>query len=176
MIGLWVGSLFEHCDHLPTLEPSWREPNVVAFSVNGEEHTDVCRARAQRMQGLMKFDVVGKERAQAVPVTRVEQRDVAGHRSGRSSHVGKRVCICVDLSKSGATARQMPFHGIDRDIEQTGDFGQRLVEHVLENNDAALEDRKFRKARHRSFLPLLGASKSPRGPDWHRRRLQELPQ
>ena len=58
------------------------------------------------MQGLMKFHVVGKERTQTVPVSLVEQGDLAGNGSGCVSH-----------------------------LWQTGKFGQRLVEYVLQDKD-----------------------------------------
>jgi hypothetical protein len=47
------------------------------------------------------------------------------------------------------------LHGVDGEVEQRADLGQRLVEHVLHNHDAALEDRKLRKARHRGLDRFL---------------------
>ena len=49
----------------------------------------------------------------------------------------------------------MALHGVDREIEQSGDLDQRLVEHVLQDDDAALEDGKLRKARHRGLDRFL---------------------
>jgi hypothetical protein len=40
------------------------------------------------------------------------------------------------------------LHGIDREVEESGDLFQRLVEHVLQDDDAPLYGWEFRKARH----------------------------
>ena len=44
MIGLRVGSAFEHRYDLQTVEPGWCEPHAIILGLNGEEHTDVSRA------------------------------------------------------------------------------------------------------------------------------------
>jgi hypothetical protein len=49
----------------------------------------------------------------------------------------------------------MAFHRVDCEIEEGGDLYQRLVEHVLQDDDAALEGGKLDKARHRGFDRFL---------------------
>ena len=49
----------------------------------------------------------------------------------------------------------MAFHGVDREVEEGGDLDQRLVEHVLQDDDAALEGGELGKARHRGFDRFL---------------------
>ena len=61
----------------------------------------------------------------------------------------------VDLPKMRATPRQMAFHRVNREVEEGGDLYQRLVEHVLQDDDAALEGGELDKARHRGFDCLL---------------------
>jgi len=43
----------------------------------------------------------------------------------------------------------MRFHRVNREIEQYGDLGERLIQNVLQNNHAALENRELGKARYR---------------------------
>ena len=57
----------------------------------------------------------------------------------------------VDLPKMRATPRQMAFHCVNREVEEGSDLYQRLVEHVLQDDDAALEGGELREARHRGF-------------------------
>ncbi len=57
----------------------------------------------------------------------------------------------VDLAKPRATPRQMALHGVDREVEESGDLRQLFVEHVLQDDDAALQGGKLRKARHRGL-------------------------
>jgi hypothetical protein len=54
-----------------------------------------------------------------------------------------------------ATPRQMAFHRINRKVKESGYLHQRLVQDVLQDDDAALEGRELRKARHRGFDRLL---------------------
>ena len=61
----------------------------------------------------------------------------------------------VDLSKMCATPRQMAFHRVNREVEESGDLYQRLVEHVLQDDNAALEGGELHKARHCGFDRLL---------------------
>src|SRR3984957_2369884 len=61
----------------------------------------------------------------------------------------------VDLSKMRATPRQMALHCVNCKVEEGGDFYQRLVEHVLEDDDTALEGGELHKARHRGFDRVL---------------------
>jgi hypothetical protein len=61
----------------------------------------------------------------------------------------------VDLSKMRTTPRQMAFHRVNGEIEEGSNLYQRLVEHVLQDNDTALGGGKLRKARHRGFDRLL---------------------
>ena len=49
----------------------------------------------------------------------------------------------------------MRLHAIDREVEQIGNIFQRLVEHVLEDDDAALHEGKLRKARNRRLDRFL---------------------
>ena len=49
----------------------------------------------------------------------------------------------VDFAKPGAPARQMALHRIDSQIEESGDVDQRFAEHVLQDDDAALQDGKL---------------------------------
>jgi len=70
----------------------------------------------------MEFHVVGQQRSQAVPVALVEQRDIARHRSGRRLRARKRAGLRVDLSKTRPAPRQMALHGVDREVEESGDL------------------------------------------------------
>ena len=103
----------------------------------------------------MEFDVVGQQRPQAIPVPLVKQRDVARHRSGRRPRVRNRAGMRVDFSKMRATPRQMGFHRVDRKVEEGSDLNQQFVEHVLQDDDTALESGELDKARHRGFDRLL---------------------
>ena len=47
------------------------------------------------------------------------------------------------------------MHGVDREIEERSDLRQLLVEHILQDDDAALHGGKFGKARHRGFDRFL---------------------
>src|SRR5438046_2708991 len=50
----------------------------------------------------------------------------------------------------------MALHGVDREVEERSYLGQLLVEHILQDDDAALHGGKFGKARHGGldrFLP-----------------------
>jgi hypothetical protein len=49
----------------------------------------------------------------------------------------------------------MTLHGVYREIKKSGDVDQRLVEHILEDDHAALQGRQFGKARHRGFDRFL---------------------
>lgn len=49
----------------------------------------------------------------------------------------------------------MPFYGVDREVEQGGDLRQRLVEHVLQDDDAALRNAELQEARYRSLDRFL---------------------
>ena len=49
----------------------------------------------------------------------------------------------------------MALHGVDREVEEGGDLDQRLVEHVLQDDDAPLERGELRKARHRGLDRFL---------------------
>jgi hypothetical protein len=53
------------------------------------------------------------------------------------------------------TPRQMGFHGVNRKVEESSDLYQRLVESVLQDDDATLEGGELDKARHRCFDRLL---------------------
>jgi hypothetical protein len=61
----------------------------------------------------------------------------------------------VDFPKMRATPRQMGFHRVNREIEEGSDPYQRLVEHVLQDDDTALEGGELNKARHRGFDRVL---------------------
>jgi hypothetical protein len=61
----------------------------------------------------------------------------------------------VDLPKMRATPRQMAFHRVNREVEEGSDLDQRLVEHILQDEDTALEDGELHKARHCGFDCLL---------------------
>ena len=87
----------------------------------------------------MKLDVVGQKHSQAVPVPLVEQRDIARNRSGRRPRVRKRTGMRVDFPKMRATPRQMAFYRVNGEAEEGGDLYQRFVEHVLQDDDTALE-------------------------------------
>ena len=54
-----------------------------------------------------------------------------------------------------ATPRQMAFHRVNREVEEGSYLYQRLVEHVLEDDDTALESGELDKARHRGFDRVL---------------------
>jgi hypothetical protein len=58
----------------------------------------------------------------------------------------------------------MALHGVDREVEQRGDLRQLFVEHVLQDDDAALHGGKLRKARHR------GPDRFPAHQHFHRVR------
>src|SRR5882724_1900262 len=131
---LRIGAVFEHRDHFPALEPGWGEPHAIELVIDGEEHTDVRAADAKRVGRLMEFHVVGQQRPQAVPVPLVEERDIARHRGGRRLRARKRAGLRVDLPKTRATPREMALHGVDREVKESGDLYQRLVEHVLEDD------------------------------------------
>ena len=77
-LGFGAVRLFEHRDHLAALDPGRLEPHALALGVDGEERADIGGTRARRMHGLVKPHVVGKQRAQAVPVALVEQRRRSG--------------------------------------------------------------------------------------------------
>ncbi len=49
----------------------------------------------------------------------------------------------------------MGLHGVDREVEKIGDLTQRLIEHVLQDDDAALHGGEFRKARYRGLDRFL---------------------
>jgi len=61
----------------------------------------------------------------------------------------------VDLPKTRAPARQVALHGVDREIEESGDLRELLVEDVFQDDDAALQGRELRKARHRGLDRFL---------------------
>src|SRR5580700_7535340 len=103
------------------------------------------------MQRLMQLDVVGQKRLQTVPVPLVKQRDITRHRSGRRPGVRKRAPMRVDFPKMRAAPRQMAFHRVNGEVEEGSNLYQRLVEHVLQDDDTALEGGELRKARHRGF-------------------------
>ena len=67
----------------------------------------------------------------------------------------KRAGLRVDLPKTRAAPRQMALHGIDREVEESGDLDQLLVEHVLQDEDAALHGGKLGKTRHRGLDRFL---------------------
>jgi hypothetical protein len=162
---LRIGAVFEDRDHLPTLERGRRKRYAIDLGVQCEEQTDICPADANRVQRLMKLDVVGQQRPQAVPVPPVEQRDVARHRSGRGPRVRKRADIRVDPPKMRATPRQMAFHRVNREVEEGGDLYQRLVEDVLQDDDAALEGGELRK-RDTAVLTASLRMKISKGSGW----------
>src|SRR6516225_4723728 len=62
-----------------------------------------------------------------------------------------RRCLGVDGFEPRPAAGEVSLYRIDREIEHGGDFFQRLVEHVLEDHDAALHGRKLCEPRHRCF-------------------------
>jgi hypothetical protein len=51
-----------------------------------------------------------------------------------------------------ATPRQMGFHRVNREVEEGSDLCQRLVEHVLQDDDTALE----RGERLRRLVSIYG--------------------
>src|ERR1700722_15840576 len=152
---LRISAVFEDRDHLPTLEPGRGERYAIDLGVQCKEQTDIRTADAKRMQRLMELDVVGQQRPQAVPVSLVEQRDITRHRIGRRPGVRKRAAMRVDLSKMRATPRRMAFHRVNREVEEGSDLYQRLVEHVLQDDDTALEGGELDKARHCGFNRVL---------------------
>ena len=61
----------------------------------------------------------------------------------------------VDLSKMCATPSQVAFDRVNREVEEGSDLYQQLVEHVLQDDDTALEGGELDKARHCGFDRLL---------------------
>ncbi|CDN51496.1 Hypothetical protein RG540_PA08200 (plasmid) [Neorhizobium galegae bv. orientalis str. HAMBI 540] len=99
----------ENGDDLPALQPGGDKPYFVALGVDREEQTDVCSAGAQRVRGLLKFHVLGEERAQTIPVPLVEQRNVAHRGRGGCRPVRKRDALSIDLPEPRTPRARCPF-------------------------------------------------------------------
>jgi hypothetical protein len=138
-------------DHLASIEPGGGKAHRGAARVDAEEHAHIGGAAALRVARLDQPDVVGQHRAQPVEVAPVEQSDIASHGGRRRARRGLRRRLGFDGLEPGAPAREVGLHRIDREVEQSGDFLQRLIEHVLENHHASLHNRKLHESRHRSF-------------------------
>src|SRR5579863_5036731 len=67
----------EHGDHFPALDPGRLKPHTPECGVDREEPADLGRSEPYRISRLMQLHIIGQQRPQAIPVLRVEHRNIS---------------------------------------------------------------------------------------------------